>query len=90
MPITINRLGSMLTVFFNKGPVNDFDQASASNTECFGAFFRGMLQQGIYLPCSQFEAAFISGVMQSADITQTINAAHSVFRDLVKQGYTRV
>tara|TARA_B100001123_G_scaffold448368_2_gene609189 strand:- start:68932 stop:70266 length:1335 start_codon:yes stop_codon:yes gene_type:complete len=88
IPITINRIGSMMTVFFNKGPVTDFDQANSSNTECFGAFFRGMLNHGIYLPCSQFEAAFISGAMQSEDISQTVDAAHSVFQDIVKKGYT--
>ena len=89
IPITINRVGSMVTVFFNEGPVTNFDQANASDTVCFGEFFRGMLEHGIYLPCSQFEAAFISVAMQQDDIRKTIDAAQSVFRNLAKRGHIR-
>lgn len=89
IPITINRVGSMITVFFHEGPVTNFEQANASDTVCFGKFFRGMLAHGIYLPCSQFEAAFISVAMQSDDISKTIDAAQSVFCDLAKHGHIR-
>ncbi len=81
--VTINRVGSMLTVFFNQGPVTNFDQAAASDTERFGTFFRGMLERGVYLPCSQFEAAFVSAAMKAEDIDKTIEAAQAAFRDTV-------
>src|ERR1700751_6010113 len=54
-----NRVGSMFTWFFQSGPVTDWDSASKSNTEAFGKFFRAMLDNGIYLPPSQYEAAFL-------------------------------
>ena len=82
IPITLNRVGSMLTVFFNEGPVTNFDQAAASDTERFGTFFRGMLERGVYLPCSQFEAAFVSAAMQPEDIDKTITAAQEAFQDI--------
>ncbi len=82
MPTTINRVSSMITVFFSEGPVTNFDQAAASDTERFGRFFRGMLERGVYLPCSQFEAAFVSAAMKAEDIDKTIDAAQSAFQDL--------
>ena len=82
IPVTLNRVGSMLTVFFNEGPVTNFDQAAASDTDRFGEFFRGMLKRGVYLPCSQFEAAFVSAAMETTDIDKTIEAAQAACRDL--------
>jgi glutamate-1-semialdehyde 2,1-aminomutase len=70
-----NRVGSMFTWFFTPGPVTDWDSASKSNTEQFGSFFRAMLDQGIYLPPSQFEAAFLSAAHTEQDVQQTIAAA---------------
>ena len=59
VPLSHNRVGSMFTWFFTPGPVTDWDSASKSNTEAFGKFFRAMLDSGVYLPPSQYEAAFL-------------------------------
>ena len=74
-----NRVGSMFTWFFRKGPVTDWDLASKSNTEQFGKFFRSMLDQGIYLPPSQYEAAFLSDAHNEEDVQKTITAAKEAF-----------
>jgi glutamate-1-semialdehyde 2,1-aminomutase len=73
--VTINRVGSMITFFFNDGPVRNFDEASRSDAKRFGRFFHGMLDAGVYLPCSQYEAAFLSAEMTDQDIESTIAAA---------------
>jgi glutamate-1-semialdehyde 2,1-aminomutase len=82
VPVTINRVGSMFTVFFGDAEVTDFASASRSDTSRFGAFFRGMLDEGVYLPCSQFEAAFLSAAHTEQDIDDTIAAAGKTFRAL--------
>ncbi|MEJ2613362.1 MAG: glutamate-1-semialdehyde 2,1-aminomutase [Ignavibacteriaceae bacterium] len=69
---TINRVGSMLTLFFNKKRVNDFKTAVKSNTDLFGKYFNEMLTRGIYLPPSQFEALFISTAHSQEDLDKTI------------------
>ncbi len=74
-----NRVGSMFTWFFNPGPVTDWGSASKSNTEAFGNFFGKMLDQGIYLPPSQYEAAFLSAAHTEEDIQKTITAAKQSF-----------
>jgi glutamate-1-semialdehyde 2,1-aminomutase len=74
-----NRVGSMFTWFFTKGPVKDWDSASKSNTEAFGKFFRGMLDNGVYLPPSQYEAAFLGATHTQQDVQQTIAAAKAAF-----------
>jgi glutamate-1-semialdehyde 2,1-aminomutase len=74
-----NRVGSMFTWFFTKGPVKDWDSASKSNTELFGKFFRGMLDNGVYLPPSQYEAAFLGAAHTEQDVQQTIAAAKQAF-----------
>ena len=84
VPVTINRLGSMFTVFFTDSPVTDFDSASNSDTNRFAQFFRGMLNAGIYLPCSQFEAAFLSAAHGQAEIERTVSAAEGVLADLTQ------
>jgi glutamate-1-semialdehyde 2,1-aminomutase len=70
-----NRVGSMFTWFFQKGPVTDWDSASKSNTRSFGAFFRAMLDGGIYLPPSQYEAAFLGAAHTEQDVERTIAVA---------------
>ncbi len=70
-----NRVGSMFTWFFTPGPVTDYDSAAKSDTAAFGRFHRAMLEQGVWLPCSQFEAAFLSTAHSMDDINQTIEAA---------------
>ena len=74
-----NRVGSMFTWFFTKGPVKDWESASKSNTEAFGKFFRGMLDHGVYLPPSQYEAAFLGAAHTEQDVLQTIAAVKQAF-----------
>jgi glutamate-1-semialdehyde 2,1-aminomutase len=78
----VQRVGSMLTLFFNDQPVSSWTQASQSNTEKFAKFFWGMLQRGHYWPCSQYEALFISTCHQQTDIEATIAAAHEALAEL--------
>jgi glutamate-1-semialdehyde 2,1-aminomutase len=75
VPLTSNRVGSMFTWFFQPGVVHDWDTAAKSDTQAFGKFHRAMLEQGIYLPPSQYEAMFMSAAHSDADIGQTIAAA---------------
>ena len=77
--ITVNRKGSMMTWFFHSGPVHDYASASESNREQFGRFFHAMLDRGIYLPPSQFEALFISAAHSERDIELTLKAARESF-----------
>src|ERR1700735_2175126 len=74
-----NRVGSMFTWFFTAGPVTDWESASKSNTEAFGKFFRSMLDSGVYLPPSQYEAAFLGATHSAEDVQQTIAAAKQAF-----------
>ena len=74
-----NRVGSMFTWFFNAGPVTDWDSASKSDTEAFGKFFRAMLDRGVYLPPSQYEAAFLGAEHTEEDVRKTIAAAKQAF-----------
>jgi glutamate-1-semialdehyde 2,1-aminomutase len=78
--VTVNRVGSMFTFFFNGGgPVTDWESAKASDTARFGRFFRAMLERGVYLAPSQFEAAFLGAAHSDADIERTIAAAKEAF-----------
>jgi glutamate-1-semialdehyde 2,1-aminomutase len=74
-----NRAGSMVTWFFTDSPVTDFASASASDTDAFGRFHRAMLEEGVWLPPSQFEAAFLSTAHSSVDIDFTVGAARRAF-----------
>jgi glutamate-1-semialdehyde 2,1-aminomutase len=82
VPLTFNRAGSMFTWFFTAEPVTDWDSASKSDTKAFGKFFRAMLEAGIYLPPSQFEAAFLGTAHSEQDILKTIAAAKHAFSAL--------
>ncbi len=79
VPVTINRVGSMLTPFFTDGPVVNYDDATACDTEAFAAFFRAMLDAGVVLPPSQYEAWFVSLAHDNEAIDQTITAAKGAF-----------
>ena len=79
IPVTVNRVGSMGTWFFTPGPVNNYDEAALSDTARFGRYHRSMLQTGIWLPPSQFEALFVSTAHTPADIETTIAAATKAF-----------
>ena len=78
--ITSQRVGSMFTWFFQAGEIHDWNDAAKSDTAKFAQFHRGMLERGIYLPPSQFEAAFLSAAHASEDIVQTIEAATAAFK----------
>jgi glutamate-1-semialdehyde 2,1-aminomutase len=75
VPLSVNRVGSLLTAFFTDAPVDSYATAMAADTVRFGAFFRAMLDAGVYLPPSQFEAWFISTAHGDAEIEQTVSAA---------------
>jgi len=81
---TLNRVGSMFTLFFTDKPVTDFDAAKISDTSKFAAYFRSMLEQGIYLPPSQFEAAFLSASHTESDIEKTIRANKKALESVEK------
>jgi glutamate-1-semialdehyde 2,1-aminomutase len=79
IPLTTNRVGAMWTWFFTDSPVTNYEQAAKSDTAAFGRFHRAMLEQGIWLPPSQFEAVFLSTAHSDADIEATISAAGAAF-----------
>jgi glutamate-1-semialdehyde 2,1-aminomutase len=78
VPVTLNRVGSVMTAFFSGMPVTDYDSAARSDTRAYARFFHGMLERGVYLAPSQFEAAFVSLVHTGADIDRTVAAAEAV------------
>ena len=75
-----NRVGSMWTLFFTGAPVVDLDTARTSDTARFGRFFWAMMDRGVYLPCSQFEAAFTSAAHTDMDVEATVEAAREALR----------
>ena len=82
IPFASNRMGSMFTGFFQAGPVTDYASAVRSDTKRFAAFFRGMLERGIYLAPSQYETGFMSAAHTEADVDATLEAAREVFKGL--------
>jgi glutamate-1-semialdehyde 2,1-aminomutase len=79
-PVTLNRVGSMMTLFFTGGPVTNYATAAASETRRFGRFFQALLREGIYFPPSQFEAAFVSLAHSPEDIERTVGAIDRALR----------
>jgi len=82
VPLTLNRAGSMFTWFFTSDPVTDWESAAKADTKAFGKFFRAMLDAGVYLPPSQFEAAFLGAAHTEDDISNTIEAAKGALSSL--------
>ena len=80
--VTMNRVGSMWTIFFNDGPVTDFASANRANRERFARFFHLMLGEGVYLPPSQLEAAFFSAAHAKKDILQMIERVDRVLKKI--------
>ncbi len=80
--VTINRVGSMITLFFTPGPVVDYATAKKSDTALFARFFHGLLARGIYFPPAQFETAFLSLAHTESDVDATVRAASAIFREL--------
>jgi glutamate-1-semialdehyde 2,1-aminomutase len=75
VPLTTNRVGSMFTWFFTPGPVTDYATAATSDTAAFGRFHRRMLEAGVWLPPSQFEAAFVSAAHGPVEVERVLDAA---------------
>ncbi len=78
VPHTISRVGSMMTLFFNSEPIRNWEAASKCDTQRFARYFWGMMDRGIYLPCSQYEALFVSAAHTEANIDATVAAAEEV------------
>jgi glutamate-1-semialdehyde 2,1-aminomutase len=83
--LQINAFGSVLTPFFTASPVRDYDSALAANTMAYAAFFRGMLERGVYPPPSQFEAWFLSAAHTDAHVRRTVDAARRAMKDVARQ-----
>jgi glutamate-1-semialdehyde 2,1-aminomutase len=75
IPGQINATGSLATLFFTSAPVRNYNDAKRSDTKCYARFFREMLDRGIFLAPSQFEAAFVSAALTAEDVSRTIAAA---------------
>jgi len=86
IPVQINRVGSMMTVFFTDTPVVDYATAKTSDTARFGLFFRELLERGVYIAPSQFEAAFVSTAHAEADLDATVAAVDQAFAVLAAAG----
>jgi glutamate-1-semialdehyde 2,1-aminomutase len=82
VPVQFNRCGSMFCSYFTSEPVHNLADAMKSDRERFKKFFHGMLDQGVYLAPSQFEAGFISTAHTSADVDKTVQAAAKVLRPM--------
>ena len=82
---TVANVGSMFTFFFNSQPVSNFSISANNRTDLFAKYFHGMLENGIYLPCSQFEANFVSVKHTDSDIQQTLDAAKIVLQHLAAE-----
>jgi glutamate-1-semialdehyde 2,1-aminomutase len=82
VPGQVNVAGSLLTLFFCEQPVRNYDDAKKSDTAKFGRFFQAMLERGIFLPPSQYEALFVSAAHTHADIDRTITAARESLASL--------
>ena len=82
LPHQVARVGSMWTLFFNAEPVTDYDSATKSDTARFAGFFWAMMDRGVYLPCSQFEAAFLSAAHSTEHIEQTLAAAREALAEI--------
>ncbi|MBW2108030.1 MAG: aspartate aminotransferase family protein, partial [Deltaproteobacteria bacterium] len=82
--VVTNRVGSMLALFFTDRPVLNFSDARKCDTDRFALYYRAMLEEGIYLAPSQYEAAFVSGAHSDQDIRETVEAAARVFEVLAK------
>ena len=80
IPHTVSRVGSMMTLFFSAEPVVDWPSASRCDTAAFGRYFWGLLDRGVYMPCSQYEALFVSATHTAKDIEETIAAAREYFQ----------
>jgi glutamate-1-semialdehyde 2,1-aminomutase len=80
--VQLNRLGSMFTLFFTDAPVTDYASAKRADADRYARFFRAMLERGVYLPPSQFEACFLSLAHLEAEVEETLAAAKESLAEL--------
>jgi glutamate-1-semialdehyde 2,1-aminomutase len=79
LPLTVNRVGSMLTAFFTDSPVTDYASAKRSDTARYGRFFHAMLDGGVFLAASQFEATFVGLAHGASDLDEAERVARQAF-----------
>jgi glutamate-1-semialdehyde 2,1-aminomutase len=82
VPVRMQRVGSMLTWFFTDRPVRNLSEARTCDTRAFGRFFQGMLDRGVYLPPSQFEAAFLSAALGEAEVERLLEAVDETLAEM--------
>lgn len=82
IPHSTERVGSMMTMFFGPGPIKNWQAASHCKTEQFAKYFWGLMDRGVYMPCSQFEALFVSAAHTDGDIRMTITAVEEVLQNM--------
>ena len=82
--VQLGRVGSMWTLFFNDAEVTSYEVSARNDTAKFAAYFHGMLDRGVYLPCSQFEAAFTSACVTDEDVAHALAAADEVLGQMTK------
>jgi glutamate-1-semialdehyde 2,1-aminomutase len=83
IPFVINRFGSMISIFFSAKPVNNFDDAVASDKPLFNRLFHALLQKGVYLPPSAFESWFLNNALTIADLDYTVNAVNDSLKEIL-------
>jgi glutamate-1-semialdehyde 2,1-aminomutase len=86
IPLTVNRVGSMMTFFFGLGPIVNYQDVQNTNKERYNRFFHSMLERGVYLPPSAFEACFVSLAHSDLDIEYTVKQAGNSFEELARGG----
>jgi glutamate-1-semialdehyde 2,1-aminomutase len=84
VPVQVNRVGSMVTVFFAERPVFDAASARAASAKRYAAFFHALLERGVYFPPSQFESAFLSTAHTPDDVERTVAAAEAAFAEAAR------
>lgn len=82
VPLWVNQIGSLATVFFTETPVTDFNGACASDRDRFARWYRGLLERGVYAAPSQFEAMFLSAAHRQEDLSRVLEAAEETLREL--------
>lgn len=82
VPVQVNQIGSLATVFFTDGPVSSYESACASDLKRFARWYQGLMDRGIYVAPSQFEALFLSAAHTQEDLSRTLEAAGEVLREL--------
>jgi glutamate-1-semialdehyde 2,1-aminomutase len=83
VPVLQTRVGSMACMFFNDGPVRNYAEATTSDTQRYATFFWTMLENGVYLAPSQFEAMFMSSAHGASEIDRTLSAAKKAFSAII-------